>query len=84
MIRLEDPGLAEIKEFVEKQMKLTESVLKKCETREKFFKKLTELFDCPKFSAPFREGNKYFYFHKTGLQPKFVLYVQVFLLRFHN
>lgn len=77
MIRLEDPDSAETKEFVEKQMKLTDSVLKTCETRERLREKLTELYDFPKYSAPSRAGGKYFFFHNTGLQPQRVLYVQV-------
>lgn len=77
MFRLEDPDSAETKDFVEQQMKLTESVLKPCEAKEKIREKLTKLFDFPKYTAPFREGNKYFYFHNTGLQPQSVLYVQV-------
>ncbi|KAL0438341.1 UNVERIFIED_CONTAM: Prolyl endopeptidase [Sesamum latifolium] len=73
---LEDPDSAETKEFVEKQMKLTDSVLKTCETREKLREMLTKLYDFPKYTAPFRQGDKYFYFHNTGLQPQTVLYVQ--------
>ncbi|KAK4387423.1 Prolyl endopeptidase, partial [Sesamum angolense] len=71
---LEDPDSAETKEFVEKQMKLTDSVLKTCETRERLREKLTELYDFPKYSAPSRAGGKYFFFHNTGLQPQRVLY----------
>lgn len=77
LIRLEDPDSAETKEFVENQMKLTDSVLKTCETRDKLRDKLTKLYDFPKYNAPFRVGDKYFYFHNTGLQPQTVLYVQV-------
>ncbi|KAK4390868.1 Prolyl endopeptidase [Sesamum angolense] len=73
---LEDPDSAETKEFVEKQMKLTDSVLKTCDTREKLREKLTKLYDFPKYTAPFRQGDKYFYFHNIGLQPQTVLYVQ--------
>lgn len=77
MFRLEDPDSEETKEFVEKQVKLTDSVLKSCETRDKLRDKLTELYDFPKYDAPFRAGDKYFYFHNTGLQPQKVLYIQV-------
>ncbi|XP_027148362.1 prolyl endopeptidase-like [Coffea eugenioides] len=73
---LEDPDSEETKEFVEKQVKLTDSVLKTCETREKLREKITALFDFPRYDAPFRAANKYFYFHNTGLQPQSVLYVQ--------
>ncbi|KAL6504797.1 hypothetical protein OROHE_023555 [Orobanche hederae] len=76
MLRLEDPDSEETKEFVETQMKLTDSVLTTCETREKLRDKLTELYDFPKYNVPFRAGDKYFYFHNTGLQPQGVLYIQ--------
>ena len=77
MFRLEDPDAEEVKEFVQKQVKLTESVLDKCETRGKLREKITKLFDHPRYDAPFRGGDKYFYFHNTGLQAQSVLYVQV-------
>ncbi|GMY28147.1 prolyl endopeptidase-like isoform X4 [Fagus crenata] len=73
---LEDPDAEEVKEFVQKQVKLTESVLEKCETREKLRENITKLFDHPRYEAPFRRGDKYFYFHNTGLQAQNVLYVQ--------
>ncbi|KAF5955934.1 hypothetical protein HYC85_008790 [Camellia sinensis] len=77
---LEDPDAEEVKDFVEKQVKLTESVLQKCDTREKLREKITELFDHPRYNAPFRRGDKYFYFHNTGLQAQDVLYMQVFTI----
>ncbi|KAE9586690.1 hypothetical protein Lal_00004677 [Lupinus albus] len=73
---LEDPDAEEVKEFVEKQVKLTDSVIKKCETRSKLSEKITKLFDHPRYDAPFRRANKYFYFHNTGLQAQNILYVQ--------
>ena len=75
--RLEDPDAEEVKEFVQEQVKLTESVLQKCDTREKLRAKITELFDHPRYEPPFKRGNKYFYNHNTGLQAQSVLYVQV-------
>lgn len=77
LFRLEDPDSEETKEFVQKQVELTKSVLEKCETREKLHEKITKLFDHPRYDPPFRRGNKYFYFHNTGLQAQSVLYVQV-------
>lgn len=77
LIRLEDPNSEETKEFVEKQVNITDSVLKTCETREKLRENITKLYDFPKYEVPFRAGDKYFYFHNTGLQPQKVLYVQV-------
>lgn len=77
MDRLEDPDSEETKEFVGRQVDLTDSVLNSCDTREKLREKLTKLYDYPKYEVPFVAGDKYFYFHNTGLQPQKVLYVQV-------
>ncbi|MED6160415.1 hypothetical protein PIB30_051389, partial [Stylosanthes scabra] len=73
---LEDPDSDEVKEFVEKQVKLTNSVIQQCETRSKLNEKITKLFDHPRYHAPFRRADKYFYFHNSGLQPQDTLYVQ--------
>ncbi|CAH8386275.1 unnamed protein product [Eruca vesicaria subsp. sativa] len=73
---LEDPDAEEVKQFVENQVKLTDSVLAKCETKEKLHENITSLFDHPRYDSPFRRGNKYFYFHNAGLQAQDVLYMQ--------
>ncbi|GLT74399.1 hypothetical protein SLA2020_462020 [Shorea laevis] len=73
---LEDPDSEETKEFVQKQVELCESILKKCQVREKLREKITKLFDHPRYDAPFKRGNKYFYSHNTGLQAQDVIYVQ--------
>uniref|UniRef100_A0A1J3DDR7 Prolyl endopeptidase n=1 Tax=Noccaea caerulescens TaxID=107243 RepID=A0A1J3DDR7_NOCCA len=73
---LEDPDAEEVREFVEKQVKLSDSVLKTCETKEKLHEKITKLIDHPRYDTPFKRGNSYFYFHNTGLQAQSVLYIQ--------
>ncbi|XP_050365033.1 uncharacterized protein LOC126783580 isoform X2 [Argentina anserina] len=74
---LEDPDSEETKEFVQKQVELTQSVLKECDdVRGKLSEKITKLFDHPRYDTPFRRGKKYFYSHNTGLQAQSVLYVQ--------
>ncbi|KAG6543552.1 hypothetical protein Mapa_015046 [Marchantia paleacea] len=73
---LEDPESAETKDFVEKQTKLTASVLDKCKTKEKLKERITALYDYAKYDCPLKQGNKYFYMHNTGLQPQSVLYMQ--------
>ncbi|KAG8632267.1 hypothetical protein MANES_18G007901v8 [Manihot esculenta] len=73
---LEDPDSGEVKQFVQEQVRLTESVLKSCDAREKLRDKITKLFDHPRYDVPFKRGDKYFYFHNTGLQAQNVLYVQ--------
>ncbi|KAL1193179.1 Acylamino-acid-releasing enzyme 1 [Cardamine amara subsp. amara] len=73
---LEDPEAEEVKEFVEKQVTLSDSVLKTCETKDKLHEKFTEFIDYPRYDTPFKRGNSYFYFHNTGLQAQSVLYIQ--------
>lgn len=77
--RLEDPDAEEVKEFVQNQVRLTDSVLENCETKEKLRHNLTSLIDHPRYGSPFRRGDKNFYFHNTGLQAHSVLYMQVFV-----
>ncbi|XP_072987796.1 uncharacterized protein [Typha latifolia] len=73
---LEDPEAEDVKEFVEEQVALTDSVLSQCGVRERLRKQITELYDHPRYETPFKRGGKYFYFHNTGLQAQSVLYVQ--------
>uniref|UniRef100_A0A0E0BVV2 prolyl oligopeptidase n=1 Tax=Oryza meridionalis TaxID=40149 RepID=A0A0E0BVV2_9ORYZ len=73
---LEDPESEDTKEFVASQAELAESVLAGCFDRENLRREVTRLFDHPRHGAPFRRGDKYFYFHNSGLQAQSVLYVQ--------
>lgn len=73
---MEDPDSEETKEFVARQAELAESVLAGCSERESLHREVTRLFDHPRHAAPFRRGDKYFYFHNSGLQAQSVLYVQ--------
>lgn len=60
-----------------RQAELAETVLAGCPDRENLRREVTRLFDHPRHAAPFRRGNKYFYFHNSGLQAQSVLYMLV-------
>ena len=72
---LEDINSADTKAWVEAQNKVTFDYLSTIPQREQIKSRLTELWNYEKFSAPFKEGGKYFYFKNDGLQNQYVLYV---------
>ncbi|MEP0753444.1 prolyl oligopeptidase family serine peptidase [Trichocoleus sp. Lan] len=71
---LEDPDSDETKAWVEAQNQVTFSYLNEIPVREKIKQRLTELWDYEKYSLPFKEGDRYFYFKNNGLQNQSVLY----------
>jgi prolyl oligopeptidase len=72
---LEDDNSAETKAWVEAQNKVTFDYLNQIPERSKLKARLTELWNYEKYSAPFKEGNRYFYYKNDGLQNQSVLYV---------
>lgn len=64
----------EVKDWVEAQNKITFGYLKKIPQREAIEKRLTELWNYEKYSAPFKAGGRYFIFRNDGLQNQDVLY----------
>lgn len=71
---LEDPDADETKAWVEAQNQVTFQYLQEIPVREKIKQRLTQLWDYEKYSIPFKEGNRYFYFKNDGLQNQSVLY----------
>jgi prolyl oligopeptidase len=76
---LENPDSPETKNWVEAQNEVTENYLDKIPARDKIRARLTQLWNYPKFSSPFKQGDRYFYFKNDGLQNQSVLYTQDYL-----
>ena len=73
---LEDVDSPATKEWVTAQNKLTDSFLASIPQREAIKNRLTQLWNYERFSAPFKENERYFYFQNSGLQNQNVMYVQ--------
>ncbi len=73
---LEDPQSEETKAWVEEQNEVTFEYLKAISYREQIRERLTELWDYPKYSAPYKKGGRYFFSKNDGLQNQSVLYMQ--------
>ncbi len=73
---LEDVDSAETKAWVVAQNEVTFAYLEGIPAQERLRKRLTELWDYPRYSTPFREGARTFFRKNDGLQNQSVLYVQ--------
>ena len=73
---LENENSAETKAWVQAQNATTFAYLDKIPYREKLKARLTQLYNYPRISAPFRRGNTYFFTKNDGLQNQSVYYIQ--------
>jgi len=71
---LENDTTEETKKWVEAQNEVTFGYLKKISFRDKIKGRLTEIWNYPKYSTPFKEGGYYFFYKNDGLQNQSVLY----------
>jgi prolyl oligopeptidase len=62
--------------WVEAENKVTFDYLAKIPFREKIRTRLTEIYNYPRYSAPFRVGEYYFFMKNDGLQNQSVIYIQ--------
>ncbi len=74
---LEDDNSEETKAWVKEQNKVTNDYLAKIPFRDQVKKRLEELWNYPKYSSPFKEGDYYYFFKNDGLQNQSVIYRQV-------
>ncbi len=73
---LESEDSAKTKEWVDAQSKFAFSYLESIPFRDKIKKRIEEIWNYPKYSAPQKVGNYYFFYKNDGLQPQSVVYIQ--------
>ena len=71
---LEDDMSDETAEWVKSQNEVTFGYLENIPFRKPLIDRLSKLWDYEKYSSPFKEGDKYYYFKNDGLQNQSVLY----------
>ena len=72
---LENPDSPDARTWIDAENKVTFDYLAKIPQRETIKKRLTELWNYEKYSAPSKRGEFYFYSKNDGLQNQSVLYV---------
>ena len=73
---LEDVDATETRSWIEAENALTFSYLGAIPAREAIRRRLTALWDYPRFGTPFKKRGVYFFFKNDGLQNQSVLYRQ--------
>ncbi len=73
---LEDDKSAETKDWVTAQNVVTHAYLDKIPYRKNFQEAIEKVFNYPKYSAPFRKGEWFYFYKNDGLQNQSVLYRQ--------
>jgi prolyl oligopeptidase len=76
---MEDLNAAELAEWVKEQNAVTEEYLSKLPLRAWFKSRITELWNYPRVSTPFREAGRLFYAKNSGLQRQSVMYTRATL-----
>lgn len=72
---LEDTNAPETRAWIEAENELTERWLSQVKARSAIGRRLSELWDYPRFKAPFERGGRWFQLRNSGLQNQDVLYV---------
>ena len=73
---LEDDHSPETADWVKAQNEVTEDYLSQIPFRNRIRERLTEIWNYPRYSTPFREGDYFYFFKNDGLQNQSVLYRQ--------
>ena len=73
---LEDDNSPETADWVKAQNEVTENYLSQIPFRNQIRERLTDIWNYPRYSTPFKKGDYYYFFKNDGLQNQSVLYRQ--------
>lgn len=73
---LENDTASDVIAWVEAQNKVTQNYLSQIPFRNEFKTRLTEIWNYPKYSAPWKKGDYYYFSKNDGLQNQSVIYRQ--------
>lgn len=73
---MENPDSQETKEWVEQQNKLSDEYITSYPRYKQIKQRLTKIYNFDKYSAPFKDHGKYYFFKKEGMQNQAVMYEQ--------
>ena len=73
---LEDDNAEEVKQWVRAENEVTFGYLSGIPFREKIRRRLTDIYNYPRYSSPMRAGEYYFFYKNDGLQNQPVIYIQ--------
>jgi prolyl oligopeptidase len=73
---LEDDNAEDVKAWVKAENEVTFGYLDKIPFRPKIKARLTEIYNYPRYSSPFRAGEHYIFYKNDGLQNQSVCYIQ--------
>lgn len=71
---LENDTAEEVMNWVKDENKVTQDYLAKIPFRSALHKRLEEIWNFPRYTAPFRKGTHYYFYKNNGLQNQSVLY----------
>jgi prolyl oligopeptidase len=73
---LENDTATDVIDWVKEENNVTQNYLGQIPYRTQIKNRLTEIWDFPKYSSPFKEGDWYYFFKNEGLQNQSILYRQ--------
>jgi prolyl oligopeptidase len=73
---LENDTATDVIQWVKEENEVTQNYLGQIPYRNQIKNRLTEIWDYPKYSSPFKEGDWYYFFKNEGLQNQSILYRQ--------